>query len=192
MSVSNLQFNKANPQNQVSQLQQSPVAWPQQQHLQQLLQNPNSQQQQQRQMQHQELHQLSQQQQQQQVQQQQPHQQQRQLQQQQQQQQQICHPALVNNGVVTPNQIPNQSLQQPVAYSQLQQQQILTSNTQSQQSINSSSKSSLHMASLPLAEYHSSLYFHHSSLKNGETHGEKFVWIYFQVLFTSLNYLIFE
>lgn len=85
MSASNLQFNKANPQNQVSQLQQSPVAWPQQQHLQQLLQNPNSQQQQQRQMQHQELHQLSQQQQQQQVQQQQPQQQQRQLQQQQQQ-----------------------------------------------------------------------------------------------------------
>lgn len=152
MSASNLQFNKANPQNQVSQLQQSPVAWPQQQHLQQLLQNPNSQQQQQRQMQHQELHQLSQQQQQQQqqVQQQQPQQQQRQLQQQQQQQQQICHPALVNNGVVAPNQIPNQSLQQPVAYSQLQQQQILTSNTQSQQSINSNSKSSLHMTSLPL------------------------------------------
>lgn len=52
MSASNLQFNKANPQNQVSQLQQSPVAWPQQQHLQQLLQNPNSQQHQQRQMQH--------------------------------------------------------------------------------------------------------------------------------------------
>ena len=152
MSASNLQFNKANPQNQVSSLQQSPVAWPQQQHLQQLLQNPNSQQQQQRQMQHQELHQLSQQQQQQQVQQQQPQQQQRQLQQQQQQQQQqqICHPALVNNGVVAPNQIPNQSLQQPVAYSQLQQQQILTGNTQSQQSINSNSKSSLHMTSLPL------------------------------------------
>nr|XP_023895176.1 auxin response factor 19-like [Quercus suber] len=73
MSASNLQFNKANPQNLVSQLQQPPVAWPQQQHPQQLLQNPNSQQ---RQMQHQELHQLSQQQQQQQVQQQQPQQQQ--------------------------------------------------------------------------------------------------------------------
>uniref|UniRef100_A0A2N9I0K1 Auxin response factor n=1 Tax=Fagus sylvatica TaxID=28930 RepID=A0A2N9I0K1_FAGSY len=52
-SASSLQFNKANPQNQVSQLQQPPVAWPQQQHLQQLLQNPTSQQQQQRQMQQQ-------------------------------------------------------------------------------------------------------------------------------------------
>jgi auxin response factor len=187
-SASSLQFNKANPQNQVSQLQQPPVAWPQQQHLQQLLQNPTSQQQQQRQMQQQheqrqmqqqheqrqmqqqheqqqqqqrqmqqqnEQHQQRQMQQQHELhqppQQQQPQQQQRQqLQQQQHQQQQICHPALVNNGVVAPNQISNQSLQQPVVYSQLQQQQILTSNPQSQQSIHSNNKSSLQLTSLPL------------------------------------------
>jgi auxin response factor len=163
MSSPSLQFNKANPQNQVSQLQQPPVTWPQQQHLQQLLQNPTNQQQLQQHQQQQELQQLPQQQQvqqqlpqQQQLQQQQPHQQlhqqqpQQQRQQQlQQQQQQICHPGLVNNGGVAPNQIPSQSLQQPVLYSQLQQQQILTGNTQSQQSIHSNSKSSLQLTSLP-------------------------------------------
>ncbi|KAG2717895.1 hypothetical protein I3843_03G192500 [Carya illinoinensis] len=150
MSAPSLQFNKANPHNQVSQLQQPPVAWPQQQHLQQLLQNPTNQQQLQIQ---QELQQLPQQQQlQQQQQQHQPQQQQRQqLQQQQQQQQhqQICHPGLVNNVVVPPNQNPNQTSQQPVAYSQLQQQHMLTGNTQSQQSIHSNSKSSLQMPSVP-------------------------------------------
>jgi auxin response factor len=169
MSSPSLQFSKANPQNQVSQLQQQPVTWPQQQHLQQLLQNPTNQQQLQQHQQQQELQQLPQQQQlqqqqqqlQQQLQQQQPHQQlqqqqpHQQLQQQQpqqqrqQQQQQICHPGLVNNGIVAPNQIPNQSLQQPVLYSQLQQQQILTGNTQSQQSIHSNSKSSLQLTSVP-------------------------------------------
>ncbi|GLT70563.1 hypothetical protein SLA2020_426350 [Shorea laevis] len=159
MSSPSLQFNKANPQNQVSQLQQPPVTWPQQQHLQQLLQNPTNQQQLQQQQELQQLPQQQQLQQQlphQQLQQQQPHQQlqqqqpQQQRQQQlQQQQQQMCHPGLVNNGVVAPNQIPNQSLQQPVLYSQLQQQQILTGNTQSQQTIHSNSKSSLQLTSLP-------------------------------------------
>ncbi|KAF2304167.1 hypothetical protein GH714_028205 [Hevea brasiliensis] len=55
----------------------------------------------------------------------------------------------VNNGVVTPNQISNQTLQQPLVYSQLQQQQqLLASNTQSQ-NISSANKSSYQLTSLP-------------------------------------------
>ncbi|KAH9652829.1 auxin response factor 19 [Citrus sinensis] len=79
LAAPNLQFSKANPQNQVNQLPQSPIAWTQQQQLQHLLQNPLNQQQQQ----HPQLHQQRQ------------HQQQllhpQQSQQQQQQQQQNHH-----------------------------------------------------------------------------------------------------
>ncbi|KAH9804766.1 auxin response factor 19 [Citrus sinensis] len=60
LAAPNLQFSKANPQNQVNQLPQSPIAWTQQQQLQHLLQNPLNQQQQQ----HPQLHQQRQQQQQ--------------------------------------------------------------------------------------------------------------------------------
>lgn len=58
LATPNFQFSKANPQNQVNQLPQSPIAWSQQQHLQHLLQNPINQQQQQ----HPQLHQQRQQQ----------------------------------------------------------------------------------------------------------------------------------
>ncbi|GAV76243.1 AUX_IAA domain-containing protein/B3 domain-containing protein/Auxin_resp domain-containing protein [Cephalotus follicularis] len=176
----NLHFNKTNAQNQVSQLPQPPMGWPQQ-HLQQLLQNPVNQRQQhhhqqqhrqqppQPQQQQQQLHQLPQPQVQQQLQPQpqpQPQQQQQQLQQQQQQQQQqqplarqspqqplqqqqLFQPASASNGVVAPNQMASQNLQQPVMYSQLQQQQMLTSNTQSQQSVPPANKSSYPLMSLP-------------------------------------------
>ncbi|KAJ9168082.1 hypothetical protein P3X46_019653 [Hevea brasiliensis] len=165
LSMPGLHFNKANPQNQVSQLPQS-SAWTQQQQLQQLLQtNINQQQSSHPQQQQQQPHP----QQQQQRQQPQPPQQQQLNQQQQpqsqpqpqpqsqpqppqlqlqQQQQQIFQPP-VNNGVVTPNQISNQTLQQPLVYSQLQQQQqLLASNTQSQ-NISSANKSSYQLTSLP-------------------------------------------
>ncbi|KAG2712735.1 hypothetical protein I3760_04G139400 [Carya illinoinensis] len=145
MSAPSLQFNKANAQNQVSQFQQPPITWPQQQHLQQLMQNPINQQQLQIQ---QELQQLPQRQQ---LQQQQPQQQQQQpqLEQQQHQHQQICHLGVVNNAVVAPKQVSNQSSQQPVEYSQLQPQQMLMGNTQTQQSIHSNNKSSLQLTSIP-------------------------------------------
>ncbi|KAL7224945.1 hypothetical protein ACSBR1_026266 [Camellia fascicularis] len=131
LSTQNLQFNKTNKQNQqVVQPMQQSLAWPpQQQQLQQLLQSSiNSQ------HQHQQLQQQQQQQQQQHPQQQ---------QQSQQQQQQILPQSLVNNSIITPNQIPNQNLQQPVTYSQVQQQQLLTRNAQSQQSIPSSNRNSI-------------------------------------------------
>ncbi|EEF46232.1 auxin response factor 19 [Ricinus communis] len=164
LSVPSLQFNKANPQNQVSQLAQPSMAWTQQQQLQQLLQTninqqqspvPQQQQQPHPQQQQQRQHPQPQQPSQQQQPQQQPQQirqppPQVQLQQQQQQQQQIFQPP-VNNGVIAPNQIPNQSMQQPIVYSQLQQQQqqqLLTSNTQSQ-NIPAATKGSYQLTSLP-------------------------------------------
>ncbi|XP_057967449.1 auxin response factor 19-like isoform X1 [Malania oleifera] len=162
LSTPSLQFNKANLHNQVNQLQQPPLTWAQQQQLQQLLQTPtNPQQQQQQALQEQQLRQQQppllhqpqqQQQQQQQPQQQQQQQQQNQQQQQQnhQQQQQTLQPALVNNGLVAPNQILGQNSQQPVLFSQLQQQQLLTgSNTHCQQNIHSANRSSFQMTSLP-------------------------------------------
>ncbi|WCJ42838.1 auxin response factor 19 [Euphorbia peplus] len=171
VSVPGLQFNKANSQNQVSQLSQPSMAWSQQQQLRQLLQTNVNHQQQQQQQQQQQPHaqqqphsqlqqqraqpqppqQLGQQQQPQpqpqpqQIRQQSP---QMQLQQQQQQQQQMFQSPPVNNGMVSPNQIQNQSLQQPNMYSQLQQQQFMTSNTQSQ-TIPTASKSSFQLTSLP-------------------------------------------
>ncbi|XP_022750003.1 auxin response factor 19-like isoform X2 [Durio zibethinus] len=132
---SNMQFNKGNL-NQVNQLPQAPMTWPQQQQLQQLLQTS--------------LNQHQQQQSQQQLQQQQPQQPQSQPQpQQQQQQQQAFLPAQVNNRIVAPNQITNQNLHQPAVYSPLQQQQLLTSNSQSTQTILSANKTSYPLMSLP-------------------------------------------
>ncbi|KAL4318795.1 hypothetical protein GQ457_18G001730 [Hibiscus cannabinus] len=178
LPASNMQFSKANP-NQVSQLPQVPMTWPQQQQLQQLLQNPLNQNQQQQlsqqQLQRQQpeshlqqlpqpqppLQQQQQQQQQQQRQQPQPQpppapQQQQQRQQpqpQQQQQLQQLVSAQVNNGITATNQILNQNLQQPSVYSQIQQQQpqpqLLTSNSQSTQTILSANKTSYPLTSLP-------------------------------------------
>nr|TKS06902.1 auxin response factor 19-like isoform X2 [Populus alba] len=64
-------------------------------------------------------------------------------------QQQIFQPPALNDGVVSPNQIPNQNFQKPFVYSQQQQQQqqLLASNIQSQ-SI-PSNKSSYQLTSLP-------------------------------------------
>ncbi|KAJ0031453.1 hypothetical protein Pint_13551 [Pistacia integerrima] len=181
LSAPNLQFNKANLQNQVNQLGQPPIAWPQQQQqqLQQLLQTSVNQQQQQhpqlqqqRQQPHQQLLQPQQQQHQppppppppqqpqpsppppQSQSQSQPPLPQRQQQQQQQQQQQpppqqqqqMFLPTTVNNGLLAAN--PNQNVQQPGVYSQLQQQQLLTSSTQSPQSILSTNKNSYQSTSL--------------------------------------------
>ncbi|XWS72304.1 hypothetical protein CRYUN_Cryun02cG0028500 [Craigia yunnanensis] len=155
LPASNMRFNKANP-NQVNQLPQAPMTWPQQQQLQQLLQTPLNQHQQQQQSQQQLQRQQPQQAQQQpqpppqqQQQQQQLQQQQPQPQQQQQLQQQSFLPAQVNNGIIAPNQIPNQNLHQPTVYSQLQQQQLLTSNSQSTQTILSANKTSYPLTSLP-------------------------------------------
>ncbi|KAF9680364.1 hypothetical protein SADUNF_Sadunf06G0113500 [Salix dunnii] len=161
LSPPSVQFNKTNPQNQVSQLPQPPMAWTQQQQLQQLLQTPIPQQQppfphQQQQQQHQPP--ISpQQQQHQHWPQQHPQPQLQQIRppppqiQQHPQQQQIFQPPTLNDNAVSPNQIPNQNLQHPVVYSQLQQQQqhhLLASNTHSQ-SIPSINKSSYQLTSLP-------------------------------------------
>ncbi|XP_044463396.1 auxin response factor 19-like isoform X2 [Mangifera indica] len=189
LSAPNLQFNKANLHNQVNQLGQPPIAWPQQQQQpQQLLQTSVNQQQQQhtqlQQQRQQPHHQLLQPQPQQQqhhhqppaTSQQQPPQPsppppqtqsqsnsqsqsqpqlpQRQQQQQQptsapppQHQQQMFLPTTVNNGLLAAN--PNQNVQQPGVYSQLQQQQLLTTTTQSPQSIVSTNKNSYQLTSLP-------------------------------------------
>ncbi|XP_038698692.1 auxin response factor 7-like isoform X2 [Tripterygium wilfordii] len=158
----NLQLNNANLQNQVNQLPQPPTAWTQQQQLQQLQQNPMSQQPQQRQQQQPPQQQQRQQSQQPQIQPllqpqqiQRPQQQQQQQQQQQrpppQQHQQIFQATPVSNNVGVPNQMTNQNMQQPAAYSQLQQQQtqLLTSSAQSHQSVSSSNKNSYQLTSLP-------------------------------------------
>ncbi|KAL4303791.1 hypothetical protein GQ457_10G001380 [Hibiscus cannabinus] len=159
LPASNMQF-KANP-NQVNQLPQAPMTWPHPQQLQQLLQTPLNQNQQlqqqpqshlQQQPQPQPPLQQQQQQQRQQPQTQQQHQQrQRQQPLQQQQLQQQFVPAQVNNGITAVNQIPNQNLQQPGVYSQIQQQQqqLLTSNSQSSQTILSANKTSYPLTSLP-------------------------------------------
>ncbi|KAK2395919.1 auxin response factor [Trifolium repens] len=156
----NLQFNKPNLPNQVNQLQQSPNAWSQQQQQQQkmqsMLQTPLNQLQQQQQQQQQRQHQLAGPQNLPQMQQQQPqltqpntHQpQQQQQQQQQQQHQQSTQTTTMNNGTVGSNQIPNQCVQQPVTYSQLQQQ-LLSGNVQAQQNFQSVGKNGLIMTSLP-------------------------------------------
>ncbi|XP_057431706.1 auxin response factor 19-like isoform X2 [Lotus japonicus] len=142
-----LQFSKPNLPNQVNQLQQSPTSWPQQQQkLQSLLQTPlNQVQQQQRQQQQpgpQNLPQPPQQQQQ-------PHLPQQRAQQTQQQQQQPFQHTVMNNGAVASSQIPNQGVQQPVTYSQLQQQQLLSGSVPPQQGFQSSGKNTLLMTSLP-------------------------------------------
>ncbi|XWS26561.1 hypothetical protein CRYUN_Cryun26dG0041100 [Craigia yunnanensis] len=158
LPVSNMQFNKANS-NQVNQLPQAPMTWPQQQQLQQLLQTHLNQQQQQSQQQLQRqqpqqpqpdlLHQQQPQPQPPPQQQQQQQQQRQQPQPQQQLQQQAFLPAQVNNGIIAPNQIPNQNLHQPTVYSQIQQQQLLTSNSQSTQTILSANNTSYPLTSLP-------------------------------------------
>ncbi|XP_022732351.1 auxin response factor 7-like [Durio zibethinus] len=63
---------------------------------------------------------------------------------QQQLQQQAFLPAQVNNGIIAPNQIPNQNLHQPAVYSQ-----FLASNSQSTQTIFSANKTSYPLTSLP-------------------------------------------
>ncbi|XP_021596434.1 auxin response factor 19 isoform X1 [Manihot esculenta] len=156
LSVPSLQFNKANPQNQVSQLPQQ-SAWTQQQQLQQLLQTNITQQQPSLPQQEQQQSHPQQQQQRQQPQPQ-PQQQQQLSQQQQpqpqppqlqvQQQQQMFQPP-VNNGVVTPNQISNQNSQQQIVYSQLQQQQQLLASTSQSQNISGANKSPYQLTSLP-------------------------------------------
>ncbi|XP_057536795.1 auxin response factor 19-like isoform X2 [Amaranthus tricolor] len=120
LSMPNIQFSKAIQQNQMSQLQQPPTAWSQQQQqqLQQLLQNPLNSQQQTPQPQ-----------------QQQPLQQQLQKQQLQQQQmapqkQQITQSTFVNSGLVSPNQNLSQNLPQPQMYGQLHHQQMIGGNNQ--------------------------------------------------------------
>ena len=151
LSSPNLQFNKPNLANQVNQLQQSPTSWPpqqqqQQQKLQSMLQtplNPLQQQQQQRQQQLPVPQNLSQ------PQQQQPQMPQQRAQQPQQQQQQSCQQTIMSNGTVASNQIPNQCVQQPVTYSQLQQQQLLSGSIPTQQSFQSPNKNALLMTSLP-------------------------------------------
>ncbi|XVE70745.1 hypothetical protein DITRI_Ditri10aG0095700 [Diplodiscus trichospermus] len=161
LPASNMQFNKANP-NQLNQLPQAAMTWPQQQQIQQLLQTPLNQQQQQSQQQlqrqqpqqqpqpQQQQQQRQQPQLQQQLQQQQQQEQQRQQSQQQQQlQQQAFLPAKVNNGITAPNQIPNQNLNQQAIYSQLQPQQLLTSNSHSIETIPSANKTSYPVTSVP-------------------------------------------
>lgn len=175
LSIPNLQFNKANQQNQPGgQMQQSSLAWHQQQQMQQLLQTSANQQQQQQQQHPQQQQQQQSQQQQQQHQQKQSLQQnqqsqlshQQQLQQplvqvqqpiqqvqqprpQQLHQQQVLQPSLVNNGGVSSNQIPIQSSLQPINYSQLQQQQLLGGNTQLQQANPVTNRNSAQLTSLP-------------------------------------------
>ncbi|KAL3532730.1 hypothetical protein ACH5RR_006251 [Cinchona calisaya] len=124
-SATNLQFGKVNQLNQqANQLQQTSLAAPQPQQLQQLLHSSVNSQQQQHPQQQQQQQQNT-------LLRQQP---QQPLHQQQcpPQQQHIVQLASVNNGhSVTTGQIPNQHLQQPALYPQLQQQQLLTGNTQS-------------------------------------------------------------
>ncbi|KAK4266065.1 hypothetical protein QN277_027038 [Acacia crassicarpa] len=155
LSASNLQFNRPNLPNQVNQLQQAPTSWPQQQQ--------QAQQQQQQQMQSSlqaPVNQLRQQRQQPQPQQQQQlpepqnltQQQQSQLQQQRAQppqQQQPCQQAIMNNGVIGSSQIPNQNVQQSIAYSQLQQQQLLSASMPLQQNVQSASKNTFPLTNLP-------------------------------------------
>ncbi|GMI81336.1 hypothetical protein HRI_001802900 [Hibiscus trionum] len=158
LPVLNMQFNKANP-NQVNQLPQAPMTWPQQ-----LLQTPPNQHHQEQQSQHQlqkqqpqpqpspKQQQQSQQPQQQPQPQPSPKQQQQHLHEQQQQQllqQQAILPHQVNNGIIAPNPILNQNLHQPAVYFQLQQQQLLMSNSQSTQTILSANKTSYPLTSLP-------------------------------------------
>ncbi|CAN4110005.1 unnamed protein product [Withania somnifera] len=139
LATPGLQFNKPNQLNQqFGQIQQTPLAWAQQQ--QQSLPSPGSAQQQQPQPQ---PHTLQQQQQPQQlILQQQPqlqlHQQaQQHLQQQQRpsQQQQLTVNSSPVNHCVSPNQIPNQTFPKAALYGQLQQQQVLPVSNQSQQNV---------------------------------------------------------
>ncbi|XP_024633269.1 auxin response factor 19 isoform X2 [Medicago truncatula] len=150
LSAPSLQFNKPNLPNQVNQLQQPPASWSQQQQQQQKMQSllpmplNQLQQQQQRQQQLAGSQNLPQ------PQQQQPQltQQSPQQPQQQQQHQQPCQNTTMNNGTIGSNQIPNQCVQQPVTYSQLQQQ-LLSGSMQSQQNLQSAGKNGLMMTSLP-------------------------------------------
>ncbi|XP_031736322.1 auxin response factor 19 isoform X3 [Cucumis sativus] len=133
LSSPNLQFSKANQQNQVGQF--PPTTWSQQQQLQQLLQVSASQQLQQQQLPPQEQQQQL------------PQQQQLQSQQSQ-RQQQTSQSVLLNNSVTAANHLPNPSMQQPLVYSQLQQQQLLASNIQSHQTSQPSNKNSFQTTSL--------------------------------------------
>jgi hypothetical protein len=170
LSAPSIQFNKTNSENQVGQLRRPPMAWTQQQQLQQLLQTSINQQQppypqqpqpqlqqsisQEQHHEHQHRPQPQPQPQQQPQPQLQPQQIQQlppQWQQLQQLQQQIFQPPALNDSVVSPNQIPNQNFQKPFVYSQQQQQQqqqLLASNIQSQ-SIPSPNRSSYQLTSLP-------------------------------------------
>ncbi|KAL3566471.1 hypothetical protein D5086_031886 [Populus alba] len=121
LSAPSIRFNKTNSENQVAQLQQSISQEQHNEHQHQPQQQPQLQ----------------------------PQQLPPQWQRLQQLQQQIFQPPALNDGVVSPNQIPNQNFQKPFVYSQQQQQQqqLLASNIQSQ-SI-PSNKSSYQLTSLP-------------------------------------------
>ncbi|KAI3447241.1 hypothetical protein Pfo_003906 [Paulownia fortunei] len=146
LAAPNLHLSNGNhPNQQVSQIQQSTISWPQQQHLQQMLQSPtNTQQpQQQQQLLLQQppapvLQQTQQHLQQQQRAPQQPHPQQ--------QQQSILLPPATSSA--TSDQTANQTSQQPAIYSQVQQQQILTRNAQLQQNDPSTNRATVPLTSL--------------------------------------------
>ncbi|KAE8731988.1 Auxin response factor 16 [Hibiscus syriacus] len=148
LPASNMQFTKANT-SQVNPLPQTPMAWAQQQQLQQLLQTPLNQ--------HQHLQPQTQPQPQPQSkaqaqtppqQQLLPQQKRQQTQPLQQLQQQAFLLSQVNNGIISTNPTANQNLHQPAVCSQLQQQQLLTSNSQSAQTI-PSTNTSYPLMSLP-------------------------------------------
>ncbi|KAL0308395.1 UNVERIFIED_CONTAM: Auxin response factor 19 [Sesamum radiatum] len=136
----NLQVNKGNHQNQqVGQLMQSNISWPQQQQqLQQMLQSPsNTRQTQQLPLQQNQPHLLQQ------------TQQQRFLQQTHQHQQQQSMLLPPSTSSVTSDQTANQNLQQTSMYSQLQQQQILTGTAQMQQNDLITNRTTFPMTSVP-------------------------------------------
>ncbi|KAI3443523.1 hypothetical protein Pfo_000188 [Paulownia fortunei] len=145
LAAPNLQLSKGNHQNQqVGQLLQTNISWPQQQHLQQMLQSPTTTQQPQQRQQlplqqpQPQLLQQTQHLQQQQHLPQQPHQHQ--------QQQSILLPPATSG--ITSDQTANRNLQQTAVYSQLQQQQILPGNAQVQQNDLSTNRTTFPMASI--------------------------------------------
>ncbi|XP_011093873.1 auxin response factor 19 isoform X1 [Sesamum indicum] len=137
----NLQVNKGNHQNQqVGQLMQSNISWPQQQQqqLQQMLQSPsNTRQTQQLPLQQTQPHLLQQ------------TQQQRFLQQTHQHQQQQSMLLPPSTSSLTADQTVNQNLQQTAMYSQIQQQQILTGTAQMQQNDLVTNRTTFPMTSVP-------------------------------------------
>lgn len=135
LSVPSIQFNKAIQQNQLEQLQQQlPQSWSQQQHIQQLMQNPVSSQQQTPPLPRQQL-----------AEQQQALQKQQPLPSQQQElKPQVPQATLINSALVSPIQNVNQNIQQ-----QQQQQPLISGNSVPQQTAPSVSKSTVEMTAVP-------------------------------------------